>query len=37
MGVQPGLFPPAKVLVKRPIAAYVDQVHLYGDLNLLGI
>jgi len=27
----------AKALVKRPIAAYVEQVYPYGDLSLLGI
>jgi hypothetical protein len=27
----------AKALVKRPIAAYVEQVYPYGDLNALGI
>jgi len=27
----------AKALVKKPIAAYVEQVYPYGDLNLLGI
>ncbi|MEW6249190.1 MAG: hypothetical protein AB1716_00960 [Planctomycetota bacterium] len=27
----------AKALVKRPIAAYIEQVYSYGDLNLLGI
>lgn len=27
----------AKTLVKRPVAAYVEQVYAYGDLSLLGI
>ncbi len=27
----------AKAMVKRPIAAYVEQVYPYGDLNALGI
>lgn len=27
----------AKALVKRPVAAYVEQVYPYGDLNALGI
>jgi hypothetical protein len=27
----------ARTLVKRPIAAYVEQVYPYGDLNALGI
>ncbi|MCP4594497.1 MAG: hypothetical protein GY842_27515 [bacterium] len=27
----------AKALVKRPIAAYVEQIYPYGDLNQLGI
>jgi hypothetical protein len=27
----------AKALVKKPIAAYIEQVYPYGDLNALGI
>ena len=27
----------AKVLTRRPVAAYVEQVYQYGDFGLLGI
>jgi len=27
----------AKALVKKPVAAYIEQVYPYGDLNALGI
>jgi hypothetical protein len=33
------IVPPERLaaLVKRPIAAYIEQVYPYGDLNLLGV